>query len=168
MEKYNKYVTMAKSKGMLDEVIISPADICFDIRTQLKCAWGCDRDFMPNARCDSRGTTYKERIQMVKQYRTILLLHSQDARQLTKTILELEKAAFLDGYYLACALRCCNYCKECQAQNGKDCIHPEKIRPCEVLFGIDFFKTLPKLGLPIEVLQNKRAAQNRYGFLLID
>jgi len=105
---------------------------------------------------------------MVKQYRTILLLHSQDARQLTKTILELEKAAFLDGYYLACALRCCNYCKECQVQNGKDCIHPEKIRPCEVLFGIDFFKTAPKLGLPIEVLQNKRATQNRYGFLLIE
>ena len=76
MEKYDKYIKMAKSKGMLDAVIISPADICFDIRTQLKCAWGCDRDFTTNARCDSRGTTYEERVQMVEQYRTILLLHS--------------------------------------------------------------------------------------------
>jgi predicted metal-binding protein len=168
MKNYDQHIKLAKNKGMLDALIISSSDICFDIRTQLKCAWGCDRDFTPNARCDSRGTSYEERVKMVKQYQTILLLHSQDARQLSKVILELEKIAFLDGYYLASALRCCNFCKDCQIKKGNDCIHPEKIRPCEALFGIDFFKTLPKLGLPIEVLQNKQATPNRYGFLLIE
>ena len=105
---------------------------------------------------------------MVKQYNTILLLHSQDARQMSKVILELEKYAFLDGYYLASALRCCNFCKVCQVKKGNDCIHPDKIRPCECLFGIDIYKTIRKLGLPIEVLRNKAQTPDRYGFLLIE
>lgn len=168
MEKYNKYIKLAKNKGMLDAVIISPSDICFDIRTQLKCAWGCDRDFTPNAKCDNRGLSYEERVKMVKQYQTILLLHSHDVRRLGKVILELERIAFLDGYYLAFALRTCNLCKVCQAIEGKNCIHPDKIRPCECLFGIDIYKTVRKLGLHIEVLQNKEEIPDRYGFLLIE
>ena len=80
----------------------------------------------------------------------------------------MERIAFLDGYYLAFALRTCNFCKACQAIKGKNCIHPEKIRPCECLFGIDIYKTARKLGLPIEVLQNKEAIPDRYGFLLIE
>ena len=36
MDKYQKYVILAKKKKMIDAVIISTADICFDIRTQLK------------------------------------------------------------------------------------------------------------------------------------
>jgi predicted metal-binding protein len=168
MKKYDKYIKLAQNKGMIDALIISPTDICFDIRTQLKCAWGCDRNFTPNAKCDNRDTTYEERLEMVKQYSAILLMHSHDVQKLSKVILELEKAAFLDGYYFAFALRSCNLCEVCQAIKENDCIQPEKIRPCESMFGIDIFKTVHKLGLPIEVLQNKEAVQNRYGFLLIE
>ena len=168
MKKYDKYVKLAKKLGMIDALIISPTDICFDIRTQLKCAWGCDRQFTTNAKCDNRGISFEERLEMVKQYSAILLMHSHDVQKLSKVILELEKAAFLDGYYFAFALRSCNLCEVCQAIKGNDCIHPEKIRPCESMFGIDIFKTVRKLGLPIEVLQNKEAIQNRYGFLLIE
>ena len=121
---------------------------------------------MPNV--TNRGTTYEERLEMVKQYNTILLLHSHNAQELSKVILEIERVVFLDGYYFAFALRSCNLCRVCQAIKGNDCIHPEKIRPCEGMFGINTFKTVGKLGLPIEVLQNKEAVQNRYGFLLID
>ena len=168
MKKYDKYVKLAKKLGMIDALIISPTDICFDIRTQLKCAWGCDRDFTPNAKCDNRCMTFDERLKIVKQYNAILLLHSHDAQELSKVILEIERFVFLDGYYFAFALRSCNLCEVCQAIKGNDCIHPEKIRPCESMFGIDIFKTVRKLGLPIEVLQNKEAVQNRYGFLLIE
>jgi predicted metal-binding protein len=168
MDKYNKYITLAKKKKMIDAMLISPANICFDIRTQLKCAWGCDRQLTPNAKCDNRGTTYDERVKMVKQYKNILLLHSHDIAQLGNVLLEIEKTAFLDGYYLAFAISACHFCKQCQAIKGKDCIHPEKIRPCACLFGIDLYKTVRKLGLPIDVLQDKKSIENRYGFLLID
>jgi predicted metal-binding protein len=168
MTDLKKYVSQAKKMGMTDAVLISPADICFDIRANLKCAWGCDRGVTPSIKCDSRGTTLEERVQMVKQYRHILLLHSHDPKRLSEVILKLERAAFLNGYYFAFAMRGCKLCTECNAIKGGDCPHPEKVRPCESLFGIDMYKTVRKLGLPCEVLQNKTDEQNRYGFLLIE
>ena len=109
-----------------------------------------------------------ERIQMIKQYNTILLMHCHDENKLSKAILEVEKKAFLDGYYFAFAIRACHFCKECQVLKDKDCPFPSKIRPCDSLFGIDVYKTVRKLGLPCYVLQNKDDEQNRYGFLLIE
>ncbi len=168
MKKYGKYITLAKKFGMINAIIISPSEISFDIRTNLKCSWGCERGLIPNTKCDNRGTTYGERVKMVKHYKAILLIHSHEARKLSKVILELEKNAFLDGYYLAFALRACNLCKECKVKRGNDCLHPEKVRPCECLFGIDVYKTARKLGLSCEVLHKKEDIQNRYGFLLIE
>ena len=168
MIQYRNFISQAKKMGMTDAILISPEDIGFDIRANLKCAWGCDRGVTPSIRCDSRGTTLEERVQMVKQYSHILLLHCHDPKQLSEVILKLERNAFLDGYYFAFAMRSCNICMECNALKGSDCTYPEKVRPCESLFGIDMYKTVRKLGLPCEVLQNKDEEQNRYGFLLID
>src|SRR5512136_1155018 len=103
MLKYNKYINLAKKQGMVDAIIISPSQIHFDLRTNLKCAWGCERKSDADIRCDNRGTSFEERVEMVKQYSTILLIHSYDVRKLSRVILELEKTAFLDGYYLSFA-----------------------------------------------------------------
>jgi len=105
---------------------------------------------------------------MVKQYSNILLVHSNDATKLSQTLLELERTAFLDGYYFAFVLRTCNFCKECFVLKGEGCPFPDKIRPCDEMFGIDVYKTVRQLGLPCEVLHNRDEIQNRYGFLLID
>jgi predicted metal-binding protein len=118
--------------------------------------------------CDTRNTTLQERTEALKRYTNILLVHSHNATSLSRTLLELESSAFLDGYYLAFAVRSCNYCEECQVKKGESCSFPEKIRPCETLFGIDVYKTVRSLGLPCDVLQKKEDIQNRYGFLLID
>jgi len=165
---FSKYVDLAKSQGMVNAVVISLSDICFDSRALLKCSWGCDRSYSENTRCDSRNTTLQERIEMVKQYSNILLVHSHDATQLSQTLLEVERIAFLDGYYFAFVLRQCYFCKECLVLKGEGCSFPEKIRPCEQLFGIDMYKTVRQLGLPCEVLHHKDDVQNRYGFLLVD
>jgi predicted metal-binding protein len=166
--RYDNYIKEAKKRGILDAVIIRPDDIFFDVRANLKCAWGCERLPTANAKCDDRGTTPEQRVAMVKRYEQILLLHSQDSRLLSQTILELERQAFLDGYYFAFALRCCNLCEDCLVENGKECPRPEKVRPCEGLFGIDVYRTVRKLDLPCQVLQTKEELQNRYGFLLIE
>jgi predicted metal-binding protein len=163
-----KYISLALDLGMSDAMLISPNEIAFDIRANLKCAWGCDRQFTPTIKCDPRGTTCEERIQMIEQYHRIVLLHCHDPKQLSETILELEKTAFLDGYYFAFAIRSCNLCQECSVIKGGICPHPDKVRPCDSLFGIDVYKTVRRLGLPCEVLRSKEEQQNRYGFLLID
>jgi predicted metal-binding protein len=88
--------------------------------------------------------------------------------ELSKAVFEIERAAFLDGYYFSFAIRTCNLCKSCAVNMGKACPTPEKVRPCDQSFGIDVYKTTKNLGLPCEVLYNKEDVQNRYGFVLIE
>ena len=165
MEKYSR---LAEELGMVNTVLISPQDIFFDIRAILKCRWGCEDFFQHSIRCHVRDTTYQERVEMVKRYRQILMVHSHDAREISKAVLEIERAAFLDGYYFAFAVRTCNLCEVCAVQEGKSCPTPDKVRPCDQSFGIDVYQTARNLGLPCEVLQSKNEVQNRYGFVLLD
>ena len=168
MSEFEKYVRMARDLKMLSVKIISPDDICFDIRAILKCRWGCEDFFNQTIKCSRRDTSYQERTEMIKAYQTILFVHSHDSRELSKAVLEIEKAAFLDGYYFSFAIRYCNLCKSCAIDQGKSCPIPEKVRPCDQSFGIDVYKTARNLGLPCEVLQNKEDVENRYGFVLIE
>ena len=167
MSKLEKYVDLAKSLKMMNAMLISPKDVFFDIRAILKCRWGCENFFQNSLRCHTRDTTYQERVEMVKRYNDILLVHSHDARELSMAVLEIERRAFLDGYYFAFAIRTCNLCKSCAAEQGHPCPTPDKVRPCDQSFGIDVYKTARNLGLPCEVLQNQNGIQNRYGFVLL-
>lgn len=161
----NKYIQMAKQLGMSDAKIISSKDIFFDPRAILKCRWGCD-DYS-SQKCDDRGLPYKMRLQIVRAYNHILLLHSNDGQKLYSVALKIERQVFLDGFYFAFTLCSCKLCTSCKVEEGIGCPTPEEIRPCDQLFGIDVYKTVRKQGLPCEVLQNKDEKQNRYAFILI-
>jgi predicted metal-binding protein len=163
-----KYIQLAKELNMKDAIVITPQQVYFDKRVVLKCRWGCDSKGSDNLRCGARDTTYDERIEIIRCYTRILFLYSHNARELTGASLEIERAAFLDGYYFASAIRCCCFCDTCILEQGKDCPYPEKIRPCDQLFGIDMYKTARQLGFPCHVLQNRDEQQNRYGLVLID
>ncbi len=163
-----KYLQFAKELGMLDAMIITPRQIFFDIRAILKCRWGCE-DFRPgNIRCDHRGTTYQERVEMIKRYNHILMVHSDNARELSRAVLEIERTAFLDGYTFAFAIRTCNLCEACPVKQGHPCPTPDKVRPCDSIFGMNVYKTARTLGLPCDVLKTKNEVENRYGFVLLD
>jgi predicted metal-binding protein len=164
----DKYVTLAKQLKMVDALIISPSEISFDIRALLKCRWGCDDFFQRTVRCHDRGMTFAERVEMFKSYNHVLLAHSHNARDLSKAVLEIERVAYLDGLYFAFVVRTCNLCPVCKVRKGGPCPSPEKVRPCDQLFGIDVFKTVRRLGLPCETLRHKDDLQNRYGFVLLD
>ena len=168
MSKFDKYIQMARDYKMLHAQIISADDIYFDIRVILKCRWGCEDFGNPSLKCDTRNTSLQERIDMVKAYQSILLIHSHDMVELSKAALEIERTAFLDGYYFSFAIRYCNLCQSCAVDQGKSCPTPEKVRPCDQSFAIDVYKTARKLGLPCHVLQNKKDVQNRYGFVLLE
>jgi predicted metal-binding protein len=163
-----KYIQLAKELNMVDALIVSSDQISFDIRAILKCRWGCEDFRLGNIRCDNRGTTYQERIEMVKRYNHILFVHSHDARALSAAVLEIERTAFLDSYTFAFAIRTCNLCETCSVKQGNPCPTPDKVRPCDSSFGIDVYKTARNLGLLCEVLKSKDDIQNRYGFVLLD
>ncbi len=168
MSKLDKYIDLAKDLNMANAKIISPADIFFDIRAILKCRWGCEDFFENSMKCHTRNTSYRERVEMIKAYKSILLVHSHNATELSKAVLEIERTAFLDGFYFAFAIRYCNLCKVCAIAEGKPCQTPEKVRPCDQSFGIDVYKTARNMDLPCQVLQSKDDIQNRYGFVLIE
>ncbi len=163
-----KYVQLARDKGMAGAAVISPQDIFMDVRAMLKCRWGCEYSSGESLRCGSRDTSFDERARMVKGYRHILLVHSHDARKLSMAVLDIERTAFLDGLYFAFAIRACNLCPTCSVKEGGRCPTPEKIRPCDQAFGIDVYRTARSLGFPCEVLRSKDETQNRYGFVLLE
>ena len=167
MSEFDKYVQIAKDLKMIDAKIIGPDEIFIDIRAVLKCRWGCEDFFNQTIKCGTRNTSFQERVEMIKSYQTILLLHANDARLLSKAVLEIEKVSFLDGHYFAFGVRYCKLCKVCAVDQGKPCPTPEKVRPCDESFGIDVYKTARNQGLPCDVLQNEKDVQNRYGFVLI-
>ncbi len=168
LKALDKYLSLAKEGGMADALAVTPADICFDSRAILKCSWGCSWQPSASIKCAPRGTSPEERIGMVRKYSRILLLHSHDDVRLSQVLLELERTAFLDGFYFAFAVRYCRLCQDCAVDKGKACLFPSKVRPCETMFGIDVYRTVRQLGLPCDVLQQRDAPQNRYGFLLMD
>jgi len=168
MKDYSRYIKLAKEYNMENAVVIKPEDIFFDIRAILKCRWGCEDFFMKSIKCSIRDTTLEERMKMVKAYHDILMLHSHDAREISWAVFEIERAAFLDGYYFAFGIRYCKLCKNCAVDRGEECPTPAKVRPCDQSFGIDVYKTARKQKFPCEVLKNVDEPQNRYGFVLID
>jgi predicted metal-binding protein len=168
-DSIEKYVQLAKDLGMVNNALaITPEEVFFDIRALLKCRWGCEYASGESIKCGSRETSFAERVDMVRAYGHIILVHSHDEKALSAAVLEIERKVFLDGYYFAFAIRACHLCETCTAQQGGPCPTPEKVRPCDESFGIDVYKTARNLGLPCEVLQSKEDVQNRYSFVLID
>ena len=164
-----KYIEIARNGGAEEALTISPSDIMFDRRTILKCLWGCEDHFEPNRiNCGSRGISFEEAQAIIHEYHRILLIHHHNAIKLSNIARKIEKTAFLDGYYFACAMHGCHLCKTCKIDSGKPCNAPHRIRPCDQSFGVDVYKTVRGLGLPCAPLQSKTDIPNRYAFVLID
>lgn len=77
----DKYIQMSKELSMLHGVVISPADIPFDIRAIMKCRWGGGDFFPQSIECHVRDTTFQEQVQMVSRYNHIGPLEAAQAAQ---------------------------------------------------------------------------------------
>ena len=161
------YVAAALEMDIATARLISPRELVFDMRTLLKCCWGCEGGARRSEKCAIRHDSYAERVEMVRSYSRILVLHGHGNQSMSRAVLEIERRAFLDGHHLAFGIRHCSLCKRCALFQGKPCIQPEKIRPCEAIFGIDVFSTARNLGLPCHPLRDRDAVQNRYGFVCL-
>ena len=158
-----KYVNIALEQGAANVVSVTPGDIVFDGRTLLKCMFGCG-DWGKGCTCPSRFGMLKpwEMEPLLRQYKTVLIIHSPDKRTAQKASFAVERAAFLDGDALAFSMSDCALCGSCAGMAGQPCRHVRQARPAFHSVGIDVFATVKKLGLPLVALQDESCAENWY------
>lgn len=163
------YVEMALKLGADHAVAFNIQDIEFDSRTILKCMFGCG-DWGKGNTCPSRPGSLKpwEYEQIFKKYSWGIIIHSTSKKVSHDVSFEIERTAFMDGYYFAFSLSDCALCKECAGFKGMDCLNPQKARPAFHSVGIDVFKTVRRFGLPIETLKDTDETQNWYSAVFIE
>jgi len=91
---------------------------------------------------------------------------------------ELEREAFLNGFYKAFAYAAgpCRICGSCVAQqvenpsdySKRECKNQRKARPSMEACGMDVFQTARKAGYEIDVVRYEEDCFRRFGLLLLD
>lgn len=168
--KFQKYVDLALSMGAPDAVEFTIDQIAFDPRTLLKCMYGC-ADWGRNHTCPSRpgNPSMAELKDMLSRYAGGVIVHAHDKHLSQKVSFEIERRAFADGFYFAFSLSDCGLCKECAATKNAPCRNIRMARPAFHSVGIDVFKTVRGLGLPIHTLFDPQTEeQNWYSAVFIE
>jgi len=158
-----KYIDLALGCGAADAVIVTPNEIVFDGRTILKCMFGCE-DWGSGPTCPSREGFLKpwEFEPLLKKYKYVLIIRSENKKIAQKAALEIERAAYFDGDVLAFSMSDCTLCESCAGKNNNPCRDPKRARPAFHSVGINVFATVSKLGLPLKPLTSENEPQNWY------
>lgn len=165
----NYYVNKALELGADDAVVFSIEDIEFDSRTILKCMFGCS-DWGKGNTCPSRPNSLRpwEYEKVLKKYSWGVIIHSHDKKKSQDISFEIEREAFVKGYYFAFSLSDCAICSQCAGCKGIACVNPKKARPAFHSVGIDVFKTVRKFKLPIDTLKEQGDVENWYSAVFIE
>lgn len=167
--KAQEFISTALELGATDAVSFGIDDIVFDPRTLLKCMFGCG-DWGRCHTCPSRPGFPKpaEFEQLLRRYSWGVIIHAKDKHVSQNISYAIERDAFLKGYYFAFSLSDCSKCAECQLVSGKPCAFPGMARPAFHAVGIDVFKTVHNLGLPLNVLTDKTCQPDWYSAVFIE
>jgi predicted metal-binding protein len=163
-----KYIKIADQLGADHAVVFTIDQIVFDSRTILKCMFGCP-DWGFGHTCPSRKGSLMpwEYEKILKKYHRGIIIHSTDKKISQEISFEIEKQAFLDGFYFAFSLSDCAICEKCSGFSGAKCANPKKARPAFHSVGIDVFRTVRQFGLPIKTLEDENDTTNWYSAVFI-
>ncbi|MHC1600152.1 MAG: DUF2284 domain-containing protein [Candidatus Methanospirareceae archaeon] len=100
-------------------------------------------------------------------------------KEMHDTMFELERHAFLSGYYKAFAMGAlpCSYCDDCLPERAgfvsdqaskRFCEQQHRMRPSMEACGIDVFKTVRNAGYEVEVLTSPYEKITFFGLLLLE
>ena len=179
-----------------DFKLISTDIIVVSEWVRFKCRYGCPA-FGQRLSCPPFSPTPEETRRLLAEYKTAVLVHSQtspdpdftpeQSRQHIKecrvklhtAIIEMERVAFLLGYYKALAMGAnpCALCDTCVIKESNiskiddfstlDCRHRDIMRPPMDAFGIDVFQTVKNAGYSIRVLKSYTDVADLYAMVLI-
>ncbi|HDS45066.1 MAG TPA: DUF2284 domain-containing protein [Methanomicrobia archaeon] len=161
-----------------------------------KCQYGC-RAYGKHLSCPPYTPSVEETRRLIQCYERALVARFEaipnetvpprrihhylwDAiRIVHDTMFELERYAFLSGYYQAFAMVAlpCTYCEDCLPEREgleldqvpkRFCTHQGKVRPAMEACGIDVITTVRDAGYELEVLTSSGEKIVLFGLLLID
>ena len=163
------YVQTALDLGADRAATFNISDISFDSRVVLKCMFGCgDYGRLHTCPYQRSPLSMEEYERIFKRYEWGVIIGCGNKHDSQRISYEIERHCFLDGYYFAFSLSDCGLCGECAKATGEDCRNPKKARPAFHSVGIDVFKTVRKLGMPIDVLRSENDAQHWYSAVFIE
>lgn len=160
-------VKLARKGGALHAKVIPSSKVFTAAWVRLKCRYGCG-GYGSSLMCPPHSPTPDETRRVLDDYEKVLLVHSRDGHALKDLVVDLEREAFLGGYYKALAFGNgpCHLCPECAFDEG--CRHADRARPCMEASGIDVFKTARAAGYPIEVVRDRGDEANFYAIVMLE
>lgn len=163
-ELIKKAVEMGAEEGKS----ISTENVYTATWVRMKCKFGCE-EYGTRLTCPPNSPPPERTRKRLAEYETGVLLHfPSEIEGLKEIMAELERKAFLSGFYKSFALGAgpCYLCDQCKLEEG--CVHPRRARPAMEACGIDVYKTAREAGFPIEVVESGNCSQNYYGLLLLE
>jgi predicted metal-binding protein len=179
MIEKRKLENIFKKHGLSDFKWLTAENIEVGQWVRMKCQFGCD-EYGLAACCPPNMPSFAECLKLFREYDHVAVFHFEKKmkedevrkdwnKEVSDVLLAIERDVFLSGYYKAFMLfmSSCPYCPECTPQKD-DCKHPEKCRPTPEGLCMDVYKTVRKIGYPIEVVKDHNDTMNRYAFLFVE
>ena len=157
----------AVERGARHAKVVSTAMVFTAPWVRWKCQFGCD-GYGSSLLCPPHSPKPEETRAVLDGYKRAILIHGGKTMDIRQLVTDLEREAFLGGFYKAFGLACgpCQLCKKCALDEG--CRHPERARPAMEACGIDVFKTARTARFPIDVVTDYDSGVNYYGLLLLE
>jgi predicted metal-binding protein len=191
---------LSEMKIVHDDLRLIPTEIIVVADwVRLKCKYGCS-NYGKHLCCPPYSPTPEETRNILTEYRHAVLARfeakpdqklppktavralSNSVAKMHKTVSELERTAFLAGFYKAFGMNAmpCVFCETCiiEDMQKKDlpiydldsvkCRNKEIMRPSMEACGIDVFKTLQNAGYKPKVLGDCKELVELFGLILLD
>ena len=180
---------MAINDGAFVVSLINPDDVVVGNWVRLKCQFGCP-SYAKKLSCPPYSPTPDETRKVLNEYSKAYLIGYKGStifnkydkgndeslfpnvlKNIRKSLFEIEKHAFLSGYYKAFVYGFCGPCTTCDKcvieEDILTCKYATESRPSMEASGIDVFKTVQNAGLELEVQSSRNLNDLRLFTLLL-
>ena len=167
MADLSPYGTMAIEGGAADARPVATSDVLTAEWVRLRCQYGCGM-YGRCRTCPPHSPTPDLTRRVLDEFETGLLIRSHDQAGLRSLAADIERQAYLDGYYKAFGLHAgpCTLCEMCETD--EPCKHPSRARPAMEAAGIDVLATARRAGMPVDVLVDRDEIGDYYALVLFE